>query len=167
LYLCSETGRKTSQEKIVRMLAKAYASPKDSWDGAAWSEEPIWRYNVVFEAWVFCINYMLFYFVLSNLQSLIVFFHRTGVGVQLQWDSSSKSRISQGPDANFYLAWMASTPNTEVLPSEAPKTCRVIIIDCIAYSVPYRRILTIDETTGVSLAQESEIFLAFLYCPWC
>ena len=47
-----DVSQKTPQAEAIRLLAKYYKSPTDTWDGKAWSQEPIGRYKVVFETWV-------------------------------------------------------------------------------------------------------------------
>jgi hypothetical protein len=60
------------------------------------------------------------------------------------------------PNAGKYMPWVASRCGIEICPNDGPQDCRVIVFDCINYSVPYMRIITIDEGTGVALAQESK-----------
>ena len=67
-------------------------------------------------------------------------------------------KLAADDNHQLYLHWVASRPGIEQLPEEAPKNCRVIIIDVQSYSVPYMRVLTLDESTGVSLAQEGKDF---------
>jgi len=54
------------------------------------------------------------------------------------------------------MPWLASRSGVEDLPADGPHNCRVIVFDCISYSVSYMRILTIDEDRRTALSQESE-----------
>ena len=65
-------------------------------------------------------------------------------------------KLAADDNHQLYLRWLASRPGIEELPEEAPKNCRVIIIDVQSLSVPYMHVLTLDESTGVSLAQEGK-----------
>jgi len=49
LSAAADTTQKSSQEDVVKMLARACNSPTDTWDGKPWNAEPIGRYKVVFE----------------------------------------------------------------------------------------------------------------------
>jgi hypothetical protein len=57
-------------------------------------------------------------------------------------------------DREKWMPWVESRKGIEYCPNTGPQNCRVIVFDCISYSVPWLRILTIDETTGAALAQE-------------
>jgi len=80
----------------------------------------------------------------------------TNVGGQLQWDSSTWSKFAADPDSKLWMPWVASRRDIEDFPVDGPGNCRVIVFDCISYSVPYMRILTIDEDRCTALTQESE-----------
>lgn len=87
----------------------------------------------------------------------------TGCRVQLEWDGSTWSKFALQPNAGKYMPWVASRRGIEICPNDGPQDCRVIVFDCINYSVPYMRILTIDEGTEVVLAQESK---SVAYAIW-
>lgn len=55
------------------------------------------------------------------------------------------------------MPWLASRNGVEEFPPDGPRTCRVIVFDCISYTVPYMRVLTIDEDTQTALTQEGKL----------
>lgn len=59
------------------------------------------------------------------------------------------------------MPWVASRRDVEDFPVGGPGNCRVIVFDCISYSVLYMRILTIDEDRRVALTQESASHCCF------
>ncbi|KAH8900374.1 hypothetical protein GQ53DRAFT_835436 [Thozetella sp. PMI_491] len=114
-----------SQSQAVRWLGRASGSAQDTWDGRSWLEEPVDRYKIVFQT--------------------------TGVRAQLEWDSRDWMALAMDDDSEKYMPWVATRPGIESFPDEGPEDCRVIVFDCIHYSVPWLRVLVIDELKNVAM----------------
>lgn len=79
---------------------------------------------------------------------------RTQVGAQLEWDGRDWRTLATDDDSELYMPWLISRPGIQDFPANGPSNCRVLVIDCISYSVPYMRVLTIDEDRQTALNQK-------------
>ena len=97
------------------------------------------------------------------LETSLTLFYSTNVGAQLQWSGTTWAQLSADQDAPLWMPWLASRPGVEHFPAEGPRNCRVIVFNCMSYTTPRLRILSIDEDRRAALAQDSEPFVDRLH----